>query len=330
MMAATFSQPVLAIDIGGTKLAAGVISPAGLVHFPKTVPTPAKAGGEAVMQRVIELALDVRRASEAEPGLRPAAVGLSTGGLVVLSEGSISYATSAIPGWGGMPVRARLVAALGLPVAVENDGNAMALGEALFGAGRGRSLVVGITVGTGIGGGIILDGRIFHGAHGISNNIGHTLLKMDGRLCPCGRRGCLEAYASAPAMAAYFTRRVDRGRLLEKYGLQPGGIGVKEIAQLAAQGAPEAVAALHQGAEYLGAGIASLIHLLDPDIVVIGGGASQSGPVYFDRLRAAVTARSMPGAEPVPVVPAELKAWANLVGAACIVWGKEKIGIHPR
>ena len=315
-------KPVLAIDIGGTKLASGVVSPDGAVHYARTVPTPAREGGEAVMQRVIALAQEVRQAAGAEPGLRPAAVGLGTGGLVVLAEGAISYATAAIPGWGGMPVKARLAAALGLPVEVENDGNAMALGEANFGAGRGYPLVVGITVGTGIGGGITLDGRIFHGAHGLSNNIGHMVIQMNGRLCPCGRRGCLEAYASAPAMVADFTRRVGKRHLPENYGLKTGRFGVKEIAQFAAGGDPSAIAALQTGAEYLGVGIASLIDLLDPDIVIVGGGAAQSGELYFDRLRSAAAGQVLPGTAQVPIVPAQLKTWANLVGAACIVWGK--------
>ena len=156
---AAWVDPVLAIDLGGTKIAAGLVTPDGVVHFPKTVPTRALEGGEAVMARIIDLALDLIHTAASEPGLTPAAVGVSTGGMVVPGEGSISFGTSAIPGWSGMPVRARLASVVGLPVQVENDGNAMALGEAIFGAGAGYSLVVGITVGTVIGGGITMDHR---------------------------------------------------------------------------------------------------------------------------------------------------------------------------
>ncbi len=316
------SGPVLALDIGGTKISAGLVSLDGIIHDPRTIPTQAWEGGEMVMRRITGLAQDLYQACQAEPALRPAALGVSTGGLVTLPEGAISFATSAIPGWGGMPVRDRLERALALPAAVENDGNAMALGEALFGAGKGLPLVVGITVGTGIGGGITLNGRIFHGAHGYSNNIGHIILKINGRLCPCGRRGCLEAYASAPAMTANFTARVGRPRLKAEFGLLPGRFGVKEIAQLAAGGLKEAQAALRQGADYLGAGLASVINLIDPDVVVIGGGAAQSGEIYFSRLQAATAERVLSGTASVPVVPAALKTWANLVGAACLVWEK--------
>jgi glucokinase len=315
-------HPVLAIDIGGTKIAGGLVTPDGEVHHPDTVPTQAWGGGEAVMSQAIDLARQLLSVSQSEPALQPAAIGVSTGGLVVLATGAISFATSAIPGWGGMPVRDRMAKAVGLPVVVENDGNAMVLGEAIFGAGKGHPLVVGITVGTGIGGGIAMNGQLFHGAHGFSNNIGHTLYKINGRRCPCGRRGCLEAYASGPAISAEFKNRVGSSRLRAEFGLQPGRLGVKEISRLAAQGIPEAIAALRQGADILGAGIASLINLLDPDIVVVGGGAAQSGEIYFSRLREVAAARVLPGAVQAPIIPAALKTWANLVGAACLVWEK--------
>lgn len=318
----SWSAPILAIDIGGTKLAGGLVTPDGRVHFAKTVATRAQEGGEAVMGRVIDLVLDLIRMAAPEPGLIPSAIGVGTGGKVVLEEGSISYATSAIPGWSGMPVRARLADAAGLPVQVETDGNAMALGEAIFGAGAGYSFVVGITVGTGIGGGIVLDRRIFHGAHGFSNNVGHIILDYNGRMCPCGKQGCLEAYASATAMTASFASRIGKTRLREEFGLDPKNFGVKEISILASAGVPEAVAILKEGAVYLGIGIASIINLLDPDIVVVGGGAAQSGEIYFSQLQSTAAERALPGSASIPVVPARLSTWANLVGAACIVWGK--------
>jgi glucokinase len=319
---ASGSDPILAIDIGGTKVAAGLVTPDGVVHFPKTVPTQAQEGGEAVMARVIDLALDLTRTAASEPGLRPAAVGVGTGGMVVLTEGSISFGTSAIPGWSGMPVKARLTSAVGLPVQVENDGNAMVLGEAIFGAGAGCSIVVGITVGTGIGGGITLDQHIFHGAHGFSNNIGHMVLKYNGRMCPCGKKGCLEAYASATAMTASFKARVGKDRLQAEFGLDPKNFGVKEISRLAGSGVLEAVEVLKQGAVYLGIGIASIINLLDPDVVVVGGGAAQSGDLYFSQLQSTAAERVLPGFTHISVVPARLSTWANLIGAACIVWQK--------
>jgi glucokinase len=315
-------QSVLAIDIGGTKIAAGLVTSDGAVHRQKTIQARASQGGEALMARVIDLALDFIHSTPPETGLAPQAIGLGTGGQVILGEGAIAFATAVIPGWSGMPVRRRLEAATGLPVEVENDANAMVIGEAIFGAGRGHSLVVGITVGTGIGGGITIDQRIFHGAHGFSNNIGHMVINYRGKCCPCGQRGCLEAYASAPAMVSDFKHRVGRSRLLNEFGLNPSKFGVKEIAQLAQSGLPEAVAAIAQGAEFLGIGLASVLNVIDPDIVVVGGGAAQTGELYLSQVRSTAHQLALPTAASTPIVSAGLKVYANLVGAACIVWGK--------
>jgi len=315
-------KSVLAIDIGGTKIAAGLVTADGALHRQKTIQARASQGGEAVMKRVIELALEFIRSAPPESGLAPQAIGLGTGGQVILGEGAIAFATSVIPGWSGMPVRRRLEEATGLPVQVENDANAMVIGEALFGAGKGHPLVVGITVGTGIGGGVALDQHIFHGAHGFSNNIGHMVINYRGKCCPCGQRGCLEAYASAPAMVSDFKKRVGRARLVNEFGLNPSKFGMKEIEQLARSGVVEAVAAITQGAEYLGIGLASILNLFDPDIVVVGGGAAQIGELYLSQVRSTAHQLALPTAASIPIMPAGLKNWANLVGAACIVWGK--------
>jgi glucokinase len=318
------SQTVLAIDIGGTKIAGGLVTADGVVHCQKTIPCGAKAGGEAVMRRVIGLAQELVRTGACEPGLAPQAIGVGTGGQVMLADGSIAFATAVLPGWGGMPVRRRLEEATGLPVQVENDANAMVIGEALFGAGRGLRVVVGITVGTGIGGGISIDQHIFHGAHGFSNNIGHMVIHQRGRCCACGQRGCLEVYASAPAMVRDFKRRVGHFRLDDEFGLGKDAFGVKEIAKLAQAGVPEAAATIAQGARYLGIGLASILNLIDPDIVVVGGGAALSGEAYLAQVRSTAHDLALPTEAAVPIVAAGLKNWANLVGAACIVWEKNK------
>ncbi len=315
-------QPVLALDIGGTKIAGGLVTPDGVVQRKKTIPTLAAEGGEAVMQRVLSLALEMVAEGTAENGLKPSAIGVGTGGQVSVDEGVIVHSTAVIPGWAGMPVGRRLAEATGLPVRVDNDANVMALGEAIFGAGKGYSLVVGITVGTGIGGGIILDQRIFHGAHGFSNHIGHMVVRYQGRTCLCGKRGCLEAYASGKAMASEFRRRVGKGSLRLDLGLDPENLGVKEISRLALSGHPEAAAVMEQGARYLGMGIASILNLLDPDIVVVGGGIAQCGEAYFNRIQETAHHQALEGMAATPIVPAKFMDSAGLVGAACLAWGK--------
>lgn len=270
------------------------------------------------MRRAIALAQELLREA-GEPA--PVAVGVGTAGQVVPGSGVMAFATAALPGWTGMPVRRRMEQATGLPSFVDNDANAMALGEAVFGAGRGCRYVVGLTVGTGVGGGIVVDGRVYHGVGGLANNIGHVIIDYRGRRqCPCGKYGCLEAYASAPCIVADFLDGIGRRRLRRELGVEPGAVGVKEIAGWAAGDQQEALAAIQRGASFLGVGIATLLNLLNPEVVVIGGGVAQAGEVYFSVVRRVVRERAMPTVAETPVLPAQLGPQANLVGAACLAW----------
>jgi len=313
--------PVVAIDIGGTKIAAALVTPDGRTHALINLPTEAKQGGEAVMERVQNLVDELIQISIA-PGARitPAAVGVGTAGQVALKRGVISFATSALPGWVGMPVKDRLEQACGLPVFVENDANVMALGESAFGAGRGCRHIIGLTVGTGVGGGIIIDGRIYHGAHGIAGGIGHIHIDYRGqRQCPCGRYGCLEAFASTQGIVAEYLQ-VAAPEVVENLGITPDQLGVKQIAALAYAGDADAWGAILRGAEYLGVGITTLINLFDPEIVVVGGGIANLGDPYFDRVRTVVRDSVLPSLAETPILPAQLGDQANLIGAACIAW----------
>ena len=313
--------PVVAIDIGGTKIAAALVTPDGRTHALINLPTEAKQGGEAVMERVQNLVDELIQISIA-PGARitPAAVGVGTAGQVALKRGVISFATSALPGWVGMPVKDRLEQACGLPVFVENDANVMALGESAFGAGRGCRHIIGLTVGTGVGGGIIIDGRIYHGAHGIAGGIGHIHIDYRGqRQCPCGRYGCLEAFASTQGIVAEYLQ-VAAPEVVENLGITPDQLGVKQIAALAYAGDADAWGAILRGAEYLGVGITTLINLFDPEMVVVGGGIANLGDPYFDRVRTVVRDSVLPSLAETPILPAQLGDQANLIGAACIAW----------
>ena len=313
--------PVVAIDIGGTKIAAALVTQDGRTHALMNLPTEAKQGGEAVMERVQSLVDELIQISIA-PGacITPVAVGVGTTGQVALKRGVISFATSALPGWVGMPVKDRLEQACGLPVFVENDANVMALGESAFGAGRGCRHMIGLTVGTGVGGGIIIDGRIYHGAHGIAGGIGHIHIDYQGqRQCPCGRYGCLEAYASTQGIVAEYLRAA-APEGVENLGITPDQLGVKQIAALAYAGDADAWGAILRGAEYLGVGITTLINLFDPEMVVVGGGIANLGDPYFDRVRTVVKDSVLPSLAETPILPAQLGDQANLVGAACIAW----------
>jgi glucokinase len=317
----------LAIDIGGTKIAAGIVRPGGEVTLLKHIPTEAQQGGEAVMLRVINLAEQLTvEASSLGKMSALIAVGVGTAGQVTPGSGEIAFATSALPGWRGMPVRRRLETALGLPAFVENDANAMALGETYYGAGKGHRYVIGLTVGTGVGGGIVIDGRVYHGAAGFANNIGHLQIDYQGqRQCPCGRYGCMEAYASSGPLVQDFIDSIGVQRLQQELNLEPENMDVKQIADLARMGIMEAQGTIVRGARFLGIGIATLLNLINPEIVTIAGGIAQIGEKYFSAIRDTVLERAMPTVNQTPIVPAILGTNANLIGAACHAWqGIEK------
>jgi glucokinase len=311
---------VLVLDIGGTKIAGALVAPGGQIRLARAVPSGAQDGSEAVLGRAIALAQAIQKEALDAGWPAPRAAGVGSAGDIDPGTGRVRFATTAIPGWTGLPLRERIAAALSLPTFVDNDGNVMALGETLHGAGRGSRHVIGLTVGTGIGGGLILNGRIYHGADGIAGAVGHIIVECrEPRPCACGGSGCLEAYASGPAIAGDFLRRLGADEPAQ-LGLAPERLGVRELAGLARQGHPAAQAAIRQGAAYLGAGIASLLNLLNPQVVVIGGGVAQIGESYLAEVRRAAQGRAKRSVAGAAILPAALGTDANLVGAAEFAW----------
>jgi len=301
-------DPVLVVDIGGTKIACGIAFPDGRVESMQIEPTRASEGGDAILDRVIALARSVRASSQ----IAPSAIGVGTAGDVDPTTGAISYATATIPNWLGQPIRAGMQDAFALPTFVDNDGNVMALGETIFGAGRGHRTIIGITVGTGIGGGIVIDRSIYRGARGFAGRIGHIIVDFENRQpCTCGGAGCLEAYASTPPIIADFARQ--SGTNVER-------IGVKEIAEFAIAGNEIARRVIQRGAFFLGVGIASLVNALNPETVIVGGGVAQIGETYFSEVRRVARARAQTSVKDTPIVPAQLGTNANLIGAAELAW----------
>ena len=336
------TPPVIAVDIGGTKIAAGLVTLPGempetpTVQFERRIPTNAQEGAAELIRRVTSLIGELI-AEASRHDIPVTAIGLGTAGQVDPASGSIIFATDALPGWKGTPVRALLEEAYHLPAFVDNDGHVMALGEAIYGAGRGCRHLIGMTVGTGVGGGVIIDRRIYHGALGVAGNIGHTIIDYHSRVrCPCGRFGCLEAFASSDPIVQDFLHTFGRRRISRDLGLDPSQIGVKEIATLAedkhSPANTAALAALRKGAYYLGVGIATLINLFNPDVVVVGGGVALSGALYFPAVRQAVFERALPNLTETPILPASLGSQANLIGAAHLAWtgiGEKPPSIPP-
>ena len=302
------SRNVLALDIGGTKLAAAVVDRGGRVSAAARVPTPhgRKLDGETLWKTVVAL-LD--RFTSGVGATSFAGVGVGCGGPMTWPDGHVSPLN--IPAWRDFPLRERLKERFpDVPVRVHNDAVCVAVGEHWRGAGRGRANVLGMVVSTGVGGGLVLGGRLVDGRTGNAGHIGHVVVDPEGPDCECGGRGCLEAVARGPAVAAW-ARSQGWGR--------PGSTA-RDVADDAARGHPVAVAALRRAGEALGVAIASATHLLDVDVVAVGGGLSQAGPLLFDPLEEAFRRHAgMDWARGVRVVAAALGQEAGMVGAAALV-----------
>lgn len=311
---------VLALDIGGTKIAAAMVDRWGRVSHRHQCATLAHQGGLAVLERVINLAQEVLAGWQAAGHELPVAVGIGTGGQVDPVSGSILSATDVLPAWAGTPLKSAMQSALNLPVAVDNDVNATGIGEATHGAGRGARNLLVVAVGTGIGGAVIIDGQVVHGHSGLAGHVGHVSIDaLHGKRCNCGSVGCVEMYASGPAIAATWQGQVDPELSAAWLAKPIDAVRVPDIAELAysgGMGSKAARAVLHQSGRYLGYAIASLLHVLNPERVVVGGGVAQVGEALFAGVREAVHERGMIPVKKTLIVPAALGADAALVGAA--------------
>jgi len=301
--------PVLALDIGGTKLAAAVVDRGGRVSSAARLPTPAYRADDAEgLWRTVRAL--VERFTTGSRRRLFAGVGVGCGGPMAWPAGEVSPLN--IPAWRQFPLRARLRELFpGLPVRLHNDAVCTAVGEHWRGAGRGRSNVLGMVVSTGVGGGLVLGGRLVDGASGNAGHIGHVVVDPEGPACTCGGTGCLEAVASGPRLAAW---------ALEQ-GWAPGArASARDLAGDAARGHPVACAAMARAGRALGIAIASATHLCDLEVVAVGGGLSQAGPLLFDPLEETFRRHvRLSFAREVRVVPAALGQEAGLTGAAALV-----------
>jgi glucokinase len=313
------NSPVLGIDVGGTKLAAGVVSGDGQVLSYVRDATPSNLDGEGLLDFLLQLA---RRALD-ESNSIPTGVGIGCGGPMLFPEGIVSPLH--IPAWQDFPLRARVESALGLPAVLDNDAKAFALGEALFGAGRGARCMLGMVVSTGVGGGIVADGRLFDGATGNAGHIGHVLVSKDGPRCYCGGHGCLTVYASGTGLAARAKEALQQGIPSSLASLPPEHVTGQSVAEAAAEGDPLGVDLMQTAGRALGMGIASVANLLDLDRVVIGGGVSQSGDLLFKPLREELRRRAtLAFSRDVEVRRASLGQEAGVIGSASLVFQRVK------
>ena len=304
---------VLAIDIGGTKIAAALVDVehGTLVHY-QTISTPARLGPAAIFQAVGEVGWRVLELGRSG-GCIAQAVGVGAAGLVEPASGRIVYATDNLPGWQGAAVADELQEVFKLPVAVENDVNALALGEQYYGAGRSFEHVLYVAVGTGIGGAWVLNGCLWHGASNSAGNIAHWLVDVQQqRRCSCGQAGHLEAYASGPALEQRYQELAGR----------PDRLSLREISQRARSGELLSQQVITEGARILGSGLVGLLCAIDPQAVVIGGGVGELGEVWWQPLGEALYSAPLPGPRQVKLSKAQLGTQAVLVGAAWLAGGR--------
>lgn len=304
----------IGVDVGGTKIAAGVVDPTGKVIDDVRVSTPATTA-EAVEAGIVTAVTELAGRHAV------AAVGVAVAGFVDERRASLRFAPN-LP-MRERPLRETLGAATGLPIVVENDANAAAWGEYRFGGGRGNKDMVLLTVGTGLGGGIVLDDRLLRGAFGSAGEVGHVRMVPGGLPCGCGNRGCWEQYASGTALirrARALARATPEraARLLELSGGDPEAIVGHLVTRAAAEGDPLARELLAEVGRWLGEGIVDLANILDPAAVVVGGGVCEAGDLLLAPAREAYEALLSAGAHRphLRIVAAELGNEAGLVGAA--------------
>ncbi|MEU1396027.1 ROK family protein [Micromonospora zamorensis] len=300
-------EAVAALDIGGTKTAAALVTRHGAVVHRATAPTPGRAGATAILDTAADL---VDRLRARATGTRVRAVGVGSAGVIDHRTGLVLSATDALAGWAGTDLRRRLRELLDLPVAVINDVHAHALGETRHGVAAGHQTTLFLAVGTGIGASFVVDGTVLAGAHSAAGHAGHQPSPYAGQLpCTCGGQGHLEAIASGPGLAQEYTRRT--GQPVDD---------LRSVAARAADGDATAREVVLLGGAAVGSAVGGLVNMLDPAAVVIGGGVAGLGDLWWQALRDAVRRETLPSLVDVPVLASTLGSDAPLLGAASLAW----------
>jgi glucokinase len=311
---------ILGVDIGGTNLVVGAVTEDGMtVRGLVSELTGAPDGPDAVIGRIVTMAQGtIAAVRRGEPGAEIVGVGIGSPGPLDRKRGLVIFTPNLR--WTNMPLRDRIGTALALPAALDNDANCAMLGEHWVGAAKGAQDAICFTLGTGIGGGIVVGGRLVHGASDAAGEIGHITIEVNGRRCGCGNDGCLEAYASGPAIARRAMEAIEAGAasdLVRRAGGSAAAITAQTVFEAAAAGDALADELVRDTARYLGVGIANMLNIMNPEVVVVCGGVTQAGDHLFVPLRREVARRAFkPAVEACRIVPGALHGTAGVVGAA--------------
>jgi glucokinase len=277
----------LGVDIGGTKVAAGLVTSRGEILSKVRVPMTSREGAAAGL-RSVEKAIDAALSAEPAQKASVAGIGIVTPGPVDPLHGIVVNPGN-LPCWRNFPLPGEIKKSRGLPTILDNDANAAALAEARWGAGSGCPSVFYVTIGTGIGTGLVLDGSIYHGRTGAASEGGHVSIDYHGPLCPCGKRGCIEALAAGPAVARRARERIAAGGVEAKSLLalagDPAAVAAEMVARAWRDGDPLATAILEETIDLLAIWLGNMIDLFDPDVIVVGGGMGELIAGWFARMR---------------------------------------------
>ncbi len=313
------ARVVIGVDLGGTNLRTAIVNSNGEILGRHKEETRATEGWAKVVERLIE---NVKRQLESavRRGLDVEAVGVGAPGVIKADKGIVVKSPN-FPDWNNLPLKDQLEKSLDLPVFIENDANAAALGEQWRGAGQGIRSMILLTLGTGVGGGIILDNKIWHGADGMAGEIGHMTLVPDGRLCTCGNTGCLEMYASARGIMQSYREAISGS----PPAIDPRVMTSEQVYEAAGAGNGIALRVMKDMGRMLGIGIASLINIFNPERIVIGGGVKDAWPLFIDATREEIFKRAFEiPAKRTEIVPSKLGDDAGMMGAAAVALELQK------
>ncbi len=315
----------IGIDLGGTDIKAGLLAEDGTLSCRTVISTQVNEGARAIARRiagVIKQVISV--ADETDPPIvyseQIIGIGLGSPGLIIAESGIVHFSPN-FPGWCDIPLLDYVneeLEGVDLPLYIDNDVNVMVLGELHHGAGVGFDNIVGLTIGTGVGGGVVIGKKVYHGNWNTAGELGHTIVKPDGRKCGCGNRGCLEAYAGARHIVERAQEQIVAGR---KTCMNPEQLTPKKIADAASAGDELAREIFSETGRLIGVALTSIAHILNPQLAVIGGGISAAGEeLLFQHIRKEFNKRVMDIPGKMQIVPAKLGNDAGLVGAAMLAY----------
>ncbi|MFD1138526.1 ROK family protein [Paenibacillus urinalis] len=304
-------QAAVGLDIGGTNIKAGLVREDGVILYDKMVPTNAEKGKDQLLDSIAEAAASCIEQARNHSNIKVTGIGMGTAGFITL-DGVIGSATANLPNWKGTPLRAEMERRLHLPTRLENDVNVLAVGEMWQGAGKGLIEFLCVSLGTGVGGSIITNGRTYRGRSGYAGAFGHQIIQMGGKPCTCGSKGCWEQYASVTALK----------RQLLTAGKTAWAEDPRQLFTEAEAGNEAAKLLIRDYTDYIAIGLTNLIHLYNPPAIIIGGAISEQGDALIRPVREQIERYTMDGFAdhpPLPILPARLGNRAGIIGAAKLI-----------